>query len=138
MYSLDELKQQNQEIKDLCDVLSVLIENKSLHSNPYVCELMSRFREKVWMHLVFEDNAVYAELLRHEHRSVSDAAKKYHDSARAIRKKFSGYVRRWCNPAVTNEEHAALVEESREIFGQIRERADYENEKMFPLIEETL
>ena len=135
MYSLDELKQQNQEIKDLCAVLSVLIEEKSLHDNPCMCELMSRFKEKVWMHLVFEDNTVYAELLRHQDKSVSDTARKYHDSARAIRKRFSGYVRNWCNPAVSDAEHAALLEESRELFSEIRARADYENEQMFPLIE---
>jgi len=135
MYSLDELKQQNQDIKNLCNVLSVLIENKSLHDNPYVCKLMSRFKEKVWMHLVFEDNTVYAELLRHENKSVSDIAQKFHDSARVIKKRFSGYVRHWCNPAVTDAEHQALLEESREIFNLIRERVNYENEQMFPLIE---
>jgi hemerythrin-like domain-containing protein len=137
MYSLEELKQQNQDIKSLCDVLSVLIENTGLHDNPYVCELMSRFREKVWMHLVFEDNTIYAELVRHQNRSVSSIAKTFHDSARVIKKKFSGYVRRWCNPAVTDKEHEALLEESREIFKLIRERIDYENEQMFPLIEKT-
>ncbi|HEC07139.1 MAG TPA: hypothetical protein ENJ12_09815, partial [Thiolapillus brandeum] len=87
MYSLEELKQQNKEIKDLCAVLSVLIEDKSLHDNPYMCELMARFREKVWMHLVFEDNTVYAELLRHQDPSVSETARNYHDSAREIRKR---------------------------------------------------
>ena len=137
MYSLDELKQQNQDIKNLCNVLSVLIEDKSLHDNPYVCELMSSFREKVWMHLVFEDNTVYAELVRHQSKSVSDIAKKFHDSAKVIKKNFSGYVRRWCNKAVTDEEHQALLEESREIFRLIRERINYENEQMFPLIENT-
>ena len=137
MYSLEELKQQNQDIKSLCDVLSVLIENTALHDNPYVCDLMSRFREKVWMHLVFEDNTIYAELVRHQNRSVSSIAKTFHDSARVIKKKFSGYVRRWCNPAVTDKEHEALLEESREIFKLIRERIDYENEQMFPLIEKT-
>jgi len=135
MYSLDELKQQNQEIKDLCAVLTVLIEEKSLHDNPCMCELMSCFKEKVWMHLVFEDNTVYAELLRHHDKAVSETARNYHDSARSIRKRFSNYVRHWCNPAVTDEEHAALLEESRDLFRQIRERADYENEQMFPLIE---
>lgn len=135
MYSLDELKQQNQDIKNLCAVLSVLIEQKSLHDNPYVCELMSRFKEKVWMHLVFEDNTVYAELLRHHDKTVSDTARNYHDSARAIRKRFSSYVRHWCRPAVTDAEHEALLAESRELFSRIRERADYENEQMFPLIE---
>jgi len=137
MYSLEELKQQNQDIKSLCDVLSVLIENTALHDNPYVCDLMSRFREKVWMHLVFEDNTIYAELVRHQNRSVSSIAKTFHESARVIKKKFSGYVRRWCNPAVTDKEHEALLEESREIFKLIRERIDYENEQMFPLIEKT-
>ena len=137
MYSLEELKQQNQDIKSLCDVLSVLIENTALHYNPYVCDLMSRFREKVWMHLVFEDNTIYAELVRHQNRSVSSIAKTFHESARVIKKKFSGYVRRWCNPAVTDKEHEALLEESREIFKLIRERIDYENEQMFPLIEKT-
>ena len=137
MYSLEELKQQNQDIKSLCDVLSVLIENTALHDNPYVCDLMSRFREKVWMHLVFEDNTIYAELVRHQNRSVSSIAKTFHDSARVIKKKFTGYVRRWCNPAVTDKEHEALLEESREIFKLIRERIDYENEHMFPLIEKT-
>ena len=120
MYSLEELKQQNRDIKSLCDVLSVLIENTGLHDNPYVC-----------------DNTVYAELVRHQNRSVSSIAKTFHDSARIIKKKFSGYVRRWCNPAVTDKEHEALLEESREIFKLIRERIDYENEHMFPLIEKT-
>ena len=137
MYSLEELKQQNRDIKSLCDVLSVLIENRGLHDNPCVCELMSRFREKVWIHLVFEDNTIYAELVRHQNKSVSSIAKTFRDSARVIKKKFSGYVRRWCNPAVTDEEHEALLEESREIFKLIRERIDYENEQMFPLIEKT-
>ncbi len=137
MYSLEELKQQNKEIKDLCAVLSVLIEEKSLHDNPYVCELMSRFKEKVWMHLVFEDNTVYAELLRHQDPSVSATARNHHDSAREIRKRFSGYVRNWCKPAVSDAEHGALLAESRELFRRIRERADYENEQMFPLLEKT-
>ena len=137
MYTLDDLKQQNRDIQQLCDILSVLIENKSLHDNTYVCELMSRFKEKVWMHLVFEDNTVYAELARHQNNTVSDMAKSFHDSAKIIKKRFSGYFRHWCNPAVTDIEHETLVQESREIFALIQERINYENEQMFPLIEST-
>lgn len=137
MYTLDELKQQNQDINDLCDVLSVLIYDKSLHDNPYVCDLMSRFREKVWMHLVFEDNTIYAELIRHNNKSISSIARKFHDSARVIRKRFSGYIRNWCNPAVTDAEHEALLKESQEIFSLIRERIKYENEQIFPILEDT-
>ena len=136
MYSLDELKAQNQEISDLCAVLSVLVEQQSLHNNPYVCELMGRFKEKVWIHLVFEDNTIYSALSRHDNTAVSGIAQDFHDSARQIKKRFSSYVRRWCNPAVGAHEHDELVQESREIFQLIMERVKYENEKMFPLVME--
>jgi hemerythrin-like domain-containing protein len=136
MYSLDELKAQNQEISDLCAVLSVLVEQHSLHNNPYVCELMGRFKEKVWIHLVFEDNTIYSALAQHDNAAVSDIARDFHDSARQIKKRFSSYVRRWCNTAVGEQEHDELVKESREIFQLIKDRVKYENEKMFPLVTE--
>lgn len=135
MYSLDELKQQNEDIARLCEVLSVLVEHKSMHNNPVVCELMARFKEKVWMHLVFEDNTIYSELAGHSDPAVRDIARQFHDSARQIKKHFSGYIRHWCKPTVEDSEHEALLQESREIFRLIRERIDYENRQMFPLVE---
>ena len=136
MDSLDELKQQNQDISELCAVLSILIEHPDLHNNPYVCELMQRFKEKVWLHLVFEDNTIYAALLRHQHDTVSQTAKTFHESARTIRHRFSSYVKHWCQAAVSDAEHTALQNESRDIFQLIMERVQYENEVMFPLIEQ--
>jgi hypothetical protein len=136
MYSLDELKKQNQDISELCEVLSVLIENKSLHNNPYVCELMSRFKEKVWMHLVFEDKTVYAELARHQDEAISEVARAFHDSGKEIRKRFSGYARHWCKPAIDDAEQDVMLEETREILRLIMDRVRYENEHMFPLVTE--
>lgn len=136
MYSLDELRQQNQDITDLCNVLSVLIEKTELHSNSYVWELMQRFKEKVWMHLVFEDNTIYAALLRHHDVPVSKTAKAFHDSAREIKHRFSGYVKHWHKTATNDTDRKALQEESRDIFQLIMERVRYENEYMFPLVEQ--
>lgn len=137
MYSLEELRKQNRDISELCEVLAVLIEQKSLYSNAVFCELMSRFKEKVWIHLVFEDNTVYAELARDDDPEVRKIAGAFHDSAREIKKRFSGYVRNWCKPVIGDDEHAALVTESREIFSLIRDRIAYENEQMFPLVRES-
>ena len=134
MYTLDELKAQNQEISDLCAVLTVLVEQQHLHNNPFVCELMARFKEKVWLHLVFEDNTIYSALSRHDNSAVSEVAQDFHDSARQIKKRFSSYIRRWCNSAIGESEHEDLVTESHEIFQMIMERVEYENEKMFPLV----
>ena len=136
MYSLDELKEQNKEISQLCDVLSVLMEQETLHNNPFVCELKTRFKEKVWVHLVFEDNTIYAALLHTDDENIRNTAKAFHDSAKEIKRHFSGFVRHWCSLPDSGSEHEMLRDESRDIFTLIRERISYENDKIFPLVEQ--
>lgn len=136
MYSLEELRLQNQEISQLCDVLTVLMEQPSLHNNPFVCELMTRFKEKVWVHLVFEDNTIYAALLHTGNDEISKKAKAFHDSAKEIKHRFSGFVRHWCSLPGTNSEHEELKSESSAIFALIRNRISYENDQIFPLVAE--
>ena len=135
MYTLDELKKQNQEISELIDVLEALVKDSSLVSNPFVCELATRFNEKVWMHLVFEDKAIYSELCRHHNPDVASIAKNFHGSAREIKKLFSGYIKLWCHTSSENGDHAAFIEESHKVFELIKERVRFESEEIFPIIE---
>ena len=136
MYTLDELKKQNQEISQLCDVLSVLMEEPSFHDNPFVEDLMARFKEKVWMHLVFEDNTIYACLLKNQDKNTDEVVKDFHDSAKEIKHRFSVFVKHWRTIASMDEVHDELSKECRDIFAMIRDRVDYENTQIFPLIEE--
>ena len=135
MYSIDDLKKQNQEISQLCDVLSVLMEQESLHDNPFVLELMKLFKEKVWVHLVFEDNTIYAAMLHSNNEDVRSTAKTFHESAKEIKHHFSDFVRQAKATPNTNSEHQQLSKSSNEIFELIRRRIDYENQKIFPLVE---
>ena len=135
MYTLDELKKQNQDITDLIDILEALIKNPALTSNPFVCELVSRFNEKVWMHLVFEDNTIYSELSRHHNPDISKIAKSFHGSAKEIKKHFSGYVKLWCHASTNNGDHKAFTELSTKIFKLIRDRVKFESDEMFPILE---
>jgi len=135
MYSLSELKKQNQEISDLIEVLQVLIINKKLINNPYVCDMVSRFNEKVWMHLVFEDNTIYSELAKHHNPDISEIAQRFHDSAREIKKEFSTYVKNWCKASGADHHQQAFCNNSLEILNKIKQRIEYETDKMFPLIE---
>lgn len=135
MYSIDDLKEQNKEISQLCDVLSVLMEQALLHGNPFVDELLKRFKEKVWVHLVFEDNTIYAALLSSSNEEVSNIAKTFHESAKEIKHRFSAFVRHRGATPKTSEEHNLLSEDCRDIFELIKNRIDYENKKIFPLVE---
>jgi len=135
MYSsLDELKEQNLEISQLCEVLCVLVEQPTLHDNPFVRELMTRFKEKVWIHLVFEDNNFYSALLNSDDEKVRESARSFHDSAKEIKHRFSDFIRKCCNTA--DSEYKAFSEESHAVFTLIRNRIAYENEHIFPLVEQ--
>lgn len=137
MYSsLDQLKEQNQEISQLCDVLCVLVKEPSLNNNPFVQQLMTRFKEKVWIHLVFEDNNFYSTLLCSEDEKVRETAKAFHDSAKDIKRRFSEFIRLCCNTVETDSKYVAFSEQSHEVFALIRNRIAYENEHIFPLVEQ--
>jgi len=135
MYTLDELKKQNTEITELIDVLTALIEHQNLRGNPYVCDLVAKFNEKVWMHMVFEDNTIYSELARHHNPDISNIAKNFHDSAREIKKDFSSYVKLWCKVSEGQANKDSFTEESVRIFSLIRERIRFELEEIFPMVE---
>ena len=134
MYTLDELFEQNHDIAQLCEVLSVLTANPELHNNSYVIELMNLFRDKVWVHLVFEDKTIYAELVRHSDEEISKIAKEFHQSAIGTRKDFTRFMRDWQHRALEHD-RKPLSLQCKEIFEQILARTRFENEKMFPLVE---
>lgn len=136
MYTLDELKTQNADISELIDVLAALIDHEDLRGNTYVCELAAKFNEKVWMHLVFEDNTIYSELARHNNPDISRIARQFHDSAREIKKDFSSYIKLWCKTITGQANGDNFVEQSEKIFRLIRQRIRYEQEEMFPMAEQ--
>ncbi|MDH5601481.1 MAG: hemerythrin domain-containing protein [Gammaproteobacteria bacterium] len=139
MYSsLNELKQQNQEISHLCDVLCILVKQPSLNDNPFVKQLMTQFKEKVWIHLVFEDNNFYSSLINSDDEKVRETAQAFHDSAKEIKHRFSDFIRNCCSHAESDSEYQAFSEKSHEVFTLIRNRIAYENEHIFPLVEKML
>lgn len=137
MYSLGELKKQNQEIDDLIAVLRVLIKEENLINNPLVCNMVSQFNEKVWMHLVFEEKSIYAELALHPNPEIKNIAEEFHNSAREIKKEFSAYMKLWCLVSGAERHHQAFFEQSSDIMNKIKQRVTYEAEKVFPLIEDS-
>lgn len=134
MYSLEELEQQNRDIANLCQVLLVLVQESKLRGNPYVCDLVSRFYDKVWMHLMFEDKSLYTDLLNSQDQSVVEQVTAFHDSAKALKKRFGSHIKQWCHLDADEEEHAAFKGEMMDVIAAIMERVAAENEQMIPLV----
>ena len=134
MYTLDELKKQNDEIIELCDVLCVVLKQPSLYNNSYAIELMNRFKEKVWIHLAFEDETIYSGLSQNTDEEVRCALDEFHQSGRVIKKQFSTFIRNWKKFVESGKEHKSIHSECSDIFDLIRKRVCYENDQMFPLV----
>jgi hemerythrin-like domain-containing protein len=138
MVNVAEFSKENQEIVDLSAILNILVNSGDLRDNPVFCDLLSRFRDRIWAHLVHEDKAVYAELLNHPDRSVNEVADQFINNTHSLKKILSTYLKRWCHVpgsiAGDREFNDTFLEETREIFRLVDERISLENSKLFPII----
>ena len=133
MIAIDKLKQENQYILELKSVLSELIDNKELLTNPVFCDLLDRFGSSVQVHLDHEDRTVYSELLNHGDKKVNEVASQFLSNTHELKRVFKGYVKRWCgNNNIAD--HEAFKSETKEIFRLIDRRIEIENNKLFPIV----
>ncbi len=138
MVDVTDFGKENQEIVHLSAILRILVDHSDLRENPVFCDLMTRFRDKIWAHLLHEDRAVYSELLGHRDKSVNDVADQFLANTHALKKILSTYIKRWCQtPGVISGEQEAndtFLDETREVFRLVDERINLENTKLFPII----
>lgn len=135
MYTVEELQQQNRDIANLCEVLGVIVSNPQLRGNPYACDLLSKFYDKVWMHLVFEDKSLYSDLLLHPDEEVVRVATAFHESAKTLKKSFRQHVKQWCMVEPLKEgESDAFQDEMLDMIAAVMQRVRAENEEIIPLV----
>lgn len=138
MVNVKEFHKENQEILQLCSVLNILVDKGDLRDNPVFCDLLSRFRDKIWAHLMHEDKAVYAELLNHNDKSVNKVANQFINNTHSLKKILATYLKRWCHMpgsiSTAEEDNDSFLAETREIFRLVDERIHLENTKLFPII----
>lgn len=135
MIPLEEFRSENREIRDLCNILSITVDQYSLRHNGIVCELMERFADRVTEHLAHEDRSVYRDLLKQHTHEADAVADKFLGNTQELKRIFNDYKRGWCRKPHSEKEHANYVDESREIFRLVCERIEFEEDKIFPYFE---
>ena len=135
MIPLEEFRSENKEIKDLCTILGVSIEQYKLRNNSIVCELLDRFAERVTAHLSHEDRSIYRDLLKQHTQEATSVADKFLGNTQELRRIFNEYRRDWCRKPHSEAEHAKYVDESREMFRLVCDRIEFEENKIFPYFE---
>ena len=133
MIPVEDLRKENDEIKDLSDVLSGLVSNQSLRTNSVFCELLQRFHTKLENHLKHEARSIYPELLSHEDTKIKQVAKDFLSNTHELERILSKYVKRWCHH-INTENHAEFEKETMDVFRLVNERIDLEESHLFSIL----
>lgn len=132
MIPLDEFTAENREIKDLCTILDISIDQYSLRDNTIICELLERFVAKVKAHLSHEDRSIYRDLLKQHTKEADLLADHFLGNTQELKRIFNVYSRDWCRKPQSETKYAKYVDESREMFKLVCDRIKFEEEKIFP------
>ena len=133
MSLIEELQNENAEIKELCDVLSKLISDESLCTNKVFCELLLRLQDKVNDHLRHESRSVYSELINHVDSSIKKVANDFLSNTRELEKIKSKYIKRWCHQ-INADNHGEFKNETKEFFKLINDRIQMEENHLFKVL----
>ena len=135
MIPIDELKRQHADICELMNVLSILIPREEVRSSGVVQDLFSSLAGKVKEHIALEESSLYKELLVHEDEDLQRVARNFLSGSHGLKLFFNDYIRRSCKRSSKNEDCAAFVRETEEIFGTLKKRIEVEENKFYPLVE---
>ena len=130
MNLVEELRFENNEIKELADVLADLISNSSMRTNSIFCELLRRFQEKLDSHLKHEARSLYADLLNHSDKNKNNIASAFLSNTRELERIKSKYVKRWCHDS-NKDNQEEFEKETKEMFKLVNERIQMEESHLF-------
>lgn len=135
MISYMELNEQNHRITELSNVLSYLINERSICDTAVSCELFFRYMNMVREHLEIEERELYQELLVDSDNDVRNIGRKFLSGSGEIKRIFNQYQKRWCKgKELRIRDHASFVDDTRELFSLIIRRIDDEIVHLYPTL----
>ncbi|MGV6850712.1 MAG: hemerythrin domain-containing protein [bacterium] len=136
MLAIEKYRNENKEIKDLCEVIFLVIEDYSLMKNSVANELLDRFFDKVKKHLKSEDRAIYGDLLSKHSPDANKMAGFFLENTRELKKVNKQFVKQWSATTHSEEQHQQFIKDIKGIFKLACDRIEFEEKKIFPLISE--
>ena len=89
-------RDQHQELLKLMDEISVFLnEEKFLPNIDKVLSILGFFSEKLKIHLLMEDNALYPFLMNSDVEELKHTAKSFYDEMRTLSDNFLYYRKKW-------------------------------------------
>lgn len=139
MVTYDELNAQNDNITELSNVLTKLLEDRFLCDSTITSELFFRYVDSVCDHLELTDRRLYPPMLAHGETRVTNMANRFMGGSKEIKRIFSSYLKKWCNKGkheLLVDDFNEFTDETIEMFEIVLDRIQDETEHLYPLLRE--
>ncbi len=139
MVTYDELHTQNHKITELTNILTRLLNDRTLCDSEVTCDLFYRYVDTVKRHLNTTDAGLYAKLLSAGDQHAGNTARKFMSGSQEIKRIFASYLKTWCEPRnrkLIIRDHDRFLRETEEMFQMVLDRIIDETEHLYPLIRE--
>ena len=139
MLTFAQLNSQNDRITELTNVLSTLLADRFLCDSSITCDLFYQYVDEVKKHLEITDRQLYSQLLTSGDSHAITVANRFMGGSKEIKRIFSAFLKKWCDPKHKALKVADFEEFSRatdEMFAMVLERIQDEVEHLYPLLRE--
>ena len=136
MSALTNLRRGSQDIMEMMDVLQVLIRSDHVRHTGTVQNMFLQLGDMVNNHFALEEGSLFRGLLRHEDETVQATARRFLDGKRELKKFFKGYLQRWCDQGMKEEDCEDFIVETDRLFAMLRRWVRDVEERLFPLVKE--
>ncbi len=139
MTNFEELYEQNHKITELSNVLSILINDRSMCDTDTCCSLFYNYMEQVNQHMQNVDSNLYSHLLKDSSQDANNMANNFMSGSQEIKRIMKSYVRKWCEHkkqelSIGKDQHDTFIKDTEEMFEMILSRVQDEMEHLYPMV----
>ena len=136
MVQLANFKRQHQEIRELVNMTTALLDHSALEKDPtQVRYKLSALSGKLLIHLSMEDQFLYPILMEQDDRQLQTTARKFLAEMGDLVTVFKNYSQKWISPSSIKANPAAFIKESTDILHALLQRIEREDRELYPLVE---
>ena len=136
MHEIEVLHSQAQEIKELDNVLTKLLSDRSLCDADTTCELFLRYVDAVKHHLRNTESGIFGQLLVNTDDQTCKIVEQFMEGAHEIKLIFSKYSKKWCDHnSLKIKDYEEFLSDTSDVFNLVLRRLQDETENLYPLVE---
>ena len=138
MAKSDRFRKQHDELLELANKLAAELDIAKLAKEASAARsALSKLAGKLTLHLGAEDQYLYPELLANGNSKTKEIAQQFVEEMGGIASAFLAYNEKWRTSSIIQASPENFIDETKAIYGALAKRIDMENNKLYPLMDQT-